>query len=94
MQKIKKLKFAINRGEWRESVHGLAAPILDSSGSVIAAIGVSGPANRLPLVKLKEMARLVTDSADALSVNLGNASSLISLASITNQWQSSIGAPD
>ena len=94
MQKIKKLKFAINRGEWRESVHGLAAPILDSSGSVIAAIGVSGPANRLPLAKLKEMASLVTDAADALSVNLGNASSLISLASITNQWQSSIGAPD
>lgn len=88
MQKIKKMRYAINRGEWRESVHGLASPIFDSSGTVIAAIGISGPSNRLPLVKLKNLTGLVTAAADTLSTELGRTSSHASLVNITNQWQS------
>lgn len=39
--------FAINRGEWRESVWGIAAPIRDRLGLAVAAVGVSGPSYRI-----------------------------------------------
>lgn len=47
MERIKTNGYAVNRGEWRDSVCGVAAPIRDPSGKVVAAIGVSGPAERL-----------------------------------------------
>src|SRR5262249_48732834 len=39
--------YSINRGEWREGVWGVGAPILDTSGVAFAAIGVSGPQDRI-----------------------------------------------
>lgn len=47
MERIRQQGYAINRGEWRESVGGLAAPIRDPGGRVIAAVGISGPIERL-----------------------------------------------
>ena len=35
--------YTINRGEWREDVWGVASVIEDATGSVFAAVGVSGP---------------------------------------------------
>jgi len=46
MQEIRIAGYAINRAEWREGVWGVAAPIFDSRGMVIAGIGISGPAER------------------------------------------------
>jgi DNA-binding IclR family transcriptional regulator len=45
MQKVRRRGYATNRAEWREGVWGMAAPILDARGFVIAAVGVCGPAS-------------------------------------------------
>jgi len=39
--------YAINRGEWRDAVWGLASVIRDTTGASVAAVGVSGPQYRL-----------------------------------------------
>lgn len=47
LAEARRLDYAINRGEWRESVWGLASAVHDPSGAVVAAVGVSGPRYRL-----------------------------------------------
>jgi DNA-binding IclR family transcriptional regulator len=60
-----------NRGEWREDVFGAAAAIRDKSGEVVAAIGISGPASRLPETALRDHAEKVRGIAAAISHHLG-----------------------
>lgn len=64
--------FAINRGEWRASVWGIASVIHDATQSVIAAVGVSGPSYRLDDEERCELlAAKVMKAADEISRNLG-----------------------
>jgi DNA-binding IclR family transcriptional regulator len=69
--RIREVGYAINRGEWRDGVCGLAAPIRDGSGTVIAAIGISGPADRLKARRLKDLAPSVVEAAWTISRSLG-----------------------
>ncbi|WP_298937652.1 IclR family transcriptional regulator [uncultured Ruegeria sp.] len=69
--RIRIQKYAINRGEWRSDVLGLAAPIVDGTGKVIAAIGISGPASRLDPQELETMAPRVVAHAESLSRAMG-----------------------
>ncbi len=52
-----------NHGEWQDTVRGVAAPIWDHEGRVIAALAVGGPAFRLgeDLTKLGEIVRMVAE---------------------------------
>lgn len=62
---------AVNRGEWRDSVWGLAAPIRDGTGSVVAAVGISGPGFRIAAgTRCEELAGLVKAAAREISTNL------------------------
>jgi IclR family transcriptional regulator, KDG regulon repressor len=63
--------YAINRGEWRESVGGVAAPIFDAFGAAVAAIGISGPLERLNIKRMKELAPAVQDAALKISRAMG-----------------------
>jgi DNA-binding IclR family transcriptional regulator len=63
--------YAVNRGEWRSDVIGLAAPIADSSGDVVAAIGLSAPASRVDVKKMERYAETVTGFARDISQELG-----------------------
>ncbi len=63
--------YALNRGEWRSDIVGLAAPIADSSGEVVAAIGVSAPASRLYATQIERYAINVTECAREISQDLG-----------------------
>ena len=38
---------AVNRGEWRQDVGGIAAPVVGAGGRAVAAIGLSGPVARI-----------------------------------------------
>lgn len=67
MARIRKAGYAINRGEWREGVFGVAAPILDASGRAVAAIGLSGPQARFRPKAMKAYAPLVMAAARDLS---------------------------
>jgi DNA-binding IclR family transcriptional regulator len=62
---------SVNRGEWRSEVRGVAAPVYDSSGRVVAAIGVCSPASRLTDERIDATCNLVIDSAQRLSARLG-----------------------
>jgi DNA-binding IclR family transcriptional regulator len=57
----------VNKGEWREGVFGVAAPILDASGRAVAAIGLSGPQDRFRPKAMKAYAPLVMAAARDLS---------------------------
>jgi DNA-binding IclR family transcriptional regulator len=60
--------YAVNRGEWREGVWGIAAPVFGPDGSVVAAFGMSGPESRIR-PRLKEYAASVVEHAGRVSVS-------------------------
>ena len=46
MEKIRADGYAVSRGEWILDASGVAAPVFDQNGEVIAAVTISGPAQR------------------------------------------------
>jgi IclR family KDG regulon transcriptional repressor len=71
MARIRAQGCAINMGEWRSEVRGVAAPIFDSTGRAVAAIGVCSPATHMPEERIGATSALVTDIASRLSLQLG-----------------------
>jgi IclR family KDG regulon transcriptional repressor len=71
MEKIRQRGYATNRAEWREGVWGIAAPVMDTRGSVIAAVGISGPASRFRKTVLPLWAEAVMTTAAGISDALG-----------------------
>lgn len=69
--KIRRAGYAANRGEWREGVCGVAAPIWNASGEVCAAIGLSGPADRFRPRSVRRLAPAVVSVAQQISGRLG-----------------------
>lgn len=63
--------YALNLGEWRADIVGIAVPIADHSGLVVAALGLSAPATRVTPADFESLApRLVTYARD-VSLALG-----------------------
>lgn len=73
LEQVRQQGYAVNRGEWRESVCGLAAPIFDASRRPLAAIGISGPAERLRPPRLKALTPDVIRAARSISEAMGYA---------------------
>jgi DNA-binding IclR family transcriptional regulator len=71
LEEVRAHGYAINRGEWRKSVHGLAAPIFDAGGHAVAAIGISGPVERLRPARVRGFVPDVVAAARAVSRALG-----------------------
>lgn len=80
LEVIRRNGYSFNRGEWRESVCGVAAPIRDSSGDVVAAVGISGPAERLKPDIFPRVAPRVILCANQISAELGNTTNAASAA--------------
>lgn len=57
--------------ELEEGLNAVAAPVHGANGGVVAAVSVSGPAFRLRPVELPRVARLVMDTAGAISRRMG-----------------------
>ncbi len=68
---ISRIGYAINRGEWRANVGGIAAPIFDAHNNAIAAIGISGPLERLNIENMKRWSPLILNAAGKISRELG-----------------------
>lgn len=68
---VRRRGFAVNHGAWRGEIHGVAAPIRDYSGKVIAALGIAGPAFRFGEHGVEALAPEVVAAADDLSRELG-----------------------
>jgi IclR family transcriptional regulator, KDG regulon repressor len=71
MARVREHGYAVNKGEWRLEVRGVAAPLFDVSGRAVAAIGVCSPAAGMTDRRLAETWPVVVDIADRLSAQLG-----------------------
>lgn len=71
LETIREQGYAVNKGEWRAQVMGLAAPIYGVSGKVVAAMGISGPADRINQLDLEEMGLSIQTLTMAISRRLG-----------------------
>ena len=60
---VNRIGYAINRGEWRQGIGGIAAPIFNGLDKAVAALGISGPLERLTNQKMREYAPLVQQGA-------------------------------
>ena len=67
------LRYAVNRGEWRETVWGIAAPVRNGDGGVVAGIGISGPSTRMKPGILKDLAAEVVRAAAVVGQRLATA---------------------
>jgi DNA-binding IclR family transcriptional regulator len=63
--------YAVNRMEFQDALHGVAAPVFDHRGQVAAALGVAGPAYRLTEPRIQEIGDIVAGAAARLSRQLG-----------------------
>jgi DNA-binding IclR family transcriptional regulator len=63
--------YAIDDAEYKPDVRGVAAPVRDHRGQVIAAVNAGGPASRLTLERAHALAPLVQAAAQEISRRLG-----------------------
>lgn len=68
---ISRIGYAIDRGEWRNNVGGIAAPVFDGHNRVIAAFGISGPLERFTIENMKRWSPVVLDAAREISRESG-----------------------
>jgi IclR family transcriptional regulator, KDG regulon repressor len=68
---VRQRGYAINIGEWRAGISGVAAPIRDRTGAVIASVCISGPSDRLTSAVLRATGPLVGHAAAEISAELG-----------------------
>lgn len=71
LRSIRQLGYAVNTGEWREQVVGVAAPVRDATGKVVAALGISGQADRIPDQTISDVVPRLIELADSISRHLG-----------------------
>jgi len=64
--------YAFDDEESEEGMRGIAAPIRDATGQVVAAVGLAGPLQRLTKKSLRNFIPLVIDTAEGISRRLGH----------------------
>ncbi|MCC6148046.1 MAG: IclR family transcriptional regulator [Anaerolineaceae bacterium] len=71
LEVIRKQGYASSRGEWLVDASGVAAPIFDQSGAVVAAVTISGPGQRFTLEKMEEYSTMIMRVAREISEEMG-----------------------
>jgi IclR family transcriptional regulator, KDG regulon repressor len=71
IEEIRRTGVAFDDGEFNAEVRCIAVPVLDFTGQVIGALGISGPIWRLSNQALQGHAKLVRAAANRLSAELG-----------------------
>ncbi len=62
---------SVNRGQWRERGGGVSAPVFDYRGEAVAAVGLSGPIDRLTEDRIPVLGRIAVRGAEEISKALG-----------------------
>lgn len=73
MELVRKRGFATNVGEFRANVAGIAAPVRNGRGEVVAAVGIAGPLDRLRPRKIRALAPAVINIATHISEAMSTA---------------------
>jgi IclR family KDG regulon transcriptional repressor len=71
LEQIRKRGYSLNLGEYHSDVGGIAAPIRNADGTVIAAVGVTAPIHRLNRETVPRLALLTRRAAEGISRALG-----------------------
>lgn len=71
LEETRERGYAVNRGEFRAGVCGVAAPVRDRSGSVVAAVGVWGSEKNILGARREELAHLAVSAARDISREMG-----------------------
>lgn len=71
LELVRRTGYAVNRGEYRADVSGVAAPVFDANGKVLAALGVSVPTMRAAPRTLERLGELAAREAKGVSRALG-----------------------
>lgn len=72
LAKVRRAGHAVNRGEWRAGVGGLAAAVFNGFERPVAALGISGPLERLTPSRMKALAPPLIEVAAQLSRAMGH----------------------
>ncbi len=68
---VRKLGYALDRGEWMEEMHCIGAPIFDHNRLVVATIWLTGPTSRLPENDFPRLGELVRQACLRVSHSIG-----------------------
>ncbi len=63
--------FAVSMDEWNEGVSGVAAPIRDAGGAIVATLGITGPTVRLHPDRFEPLGQTAVEVAGRISRLLG-----------------------
>jgi IclR family transcriptional regulator, KDG regulon repressor len=71
LQRVRRCGYSFDLEENELHVRCVAAPIWDHAGAVNASLSVSGPAERMPVTRLRELAPVVQEAGIRISGELG-----------------------
>lgn len=71
LERVRRRRYATDRGENLEGCHCVGSPILDHRGEPVAAIWITGPAERLPETLFRRVGPVVAEHAARVSRRLG-----------------------
>lgn len=71
IEQIRRRGYAVDDEEYNYGVRCVAAPVYDHDRQLVGAIGISGPAGRLPLETIEHFGAIVATTAQNLSARLG-----------------------
>ena len=72
LEDVAELGYAWALEEWEVGLNAIAVPIRDHSGTVVAALSVSGPAYRLPSDRIEEITPQVVEAGLEISRRMGH----------------------
>jgi IclR family transcriptional regulator, KDG regulon repressor len=76
LRTVRSKGFAINRGEWHADIGGIASPVRDARGAVIASLGIHMLAAHLTAQRIREHGSVVAAHARRLTQDLGGSKTL------------------
>jgi DNA-binding IclR family transcriptional regulator len=71
LQRVRRCGYSFDLEENEPHIRCVAAPIWDHAGAVNASLSVSGPAKRMPVTRLRELAPVVQEAGIRISRELG-----------------------
>ena len=71
ISQVRERGYAFNIGEFHDNVAGLAAPVMNRRGDIVASVGISGPLDRLKPSRMRQLAPLVMGAAKGISGAIG-----------------------
>jgi IclR family KDG regulon transcriptional repressor len=71
LEEVRQTGYALDDEESEVGMRGLAAPVRDAAGKVIAAVGLTGPMQRLTKKEVRRLVPQVVRTADGISARMG-----------------------